>query len=74
MGSKEKYVKKKNIKIKKQIKNNQIDKNNNDQIGDEAFSRRGYLKLRYVLKDGLVDNFDDLENIYHHTFYNGNQK
>jgi actin-related protein len=44
------------------------------QIGDEAFSKRGILKLRHCFKNGMIDNFDDYEKILHHTFYNGKKK
>ena len=39
-------------------------------IGDEAFARRGVLRLRYPVEHGVVTNWDDMERIWHHTFYN----
>ncbi|KAL5009329.1 hypothetical protein ScPMuIL_014910 [Solemya velum] len=39
-------------------------------IGDEAQSRRGILSLRYPVEHGIVTNWDDMERIWHHTFYN----
>jgi actin beta/gamma 1 len=39
-------------------------------IGDEAQSRRGVLALTYPIEHGIVTNWDDMENIWHHTFYN----
>lgn len=39
-------------------------------IGDEAQSRRGILALRYPIEHGTVLNWDDMEKIWHHTFYN----
>jgi actin-related protein len=39
-------------------------------IGDEAQSRRGILALRYPIEHGVVLNWDDMEKIWHHTFYN----
>eukprot|EP00095_Tigriopus_kingsejongensis_P001856 snap_masked-scaffold1139_size60066-processed-gene-0.4 protein:Tk01856 transcript:snap_masked-scaffold1139_size60066-processed-gene-0.4-mRNA-1 annotation:"beta actin" len=39
-------------------------------IGDEAQSKRGILSLRYPIEHGIVTNWDDMEKIYHHTFYN----
>ena len=39
-------------------------------IGDEAQSRRGMLTLRYPIEHGIISNWDDMEKIWHHTFYN----
>ena len=39
-------------------------------IGDEAQSHRGVLNLRYPLEHGIVQNWDDMEKIWHHCFYN----
>ena len=39
-------------------------------IGDEAVSKRGMLNLKYPVKHGVVTNWDDMEKIWHHTFYN----
>ena len=39
-------------------------------IGDEAQSHRGVLNLRYPLDHGIVTNWDDMEKIWHHCFYN----
>jgi actin-related protein len=39
-------------------------------IGDEAQSHRGILSLNYPLEHGVVTNWDDMEKIWHHTFYN----
>jgi len=39
-------------------------------IGDEAMSKRGILKLQYPIAHGIVTNWDDMEKIWHHTFYN----
>jgi actin len=39
-------------------------------IGDEGSSRRGILNLYYPMRDGLIDNWDDMEKMWHHTFYN----
>jgi len=39
-------------------------------IGDEAQARRGILALRYPIEHGVVLNWDDMEKIWHHTFYN----
>merc|ERR1712190_617905 len=39
-------------------------------VGDEAMSKRGVLKLRYPIAHGIVTSWDDMEKIWHHTFYN----
>eukprot|EP00105_Crassostrea_gigas_P011939 XP_011427782.1 PREDICTED: actin [Crassostrea gigas] len=39
-------------------------------IGDEAQSHRGVLSLNYPVEHGVVNNWDDMEKIWHHTFYN----
>ena len=39
-------------------------------IGDDAQSKRGILSLKYPIEHGIVTNWDDMETIWHHTFYN----
>merc|ERR1719273_2931932 len=39
-------------------------------VGDEAMSKKGILKMQYPIAHGIVTNWDDMEKIWHHTFYN----
>jgi len=39
-------------------------------VGDEAQAKRGALSLKYPIEHGIVTNWDDMEKIWHHTFFN----
>jgi len=39
-------------------------------VGDEAQVKRGVLKLQYPIEHGIITSWDDMEKIWHHTYYN----
>ena len=39
-------------------------------VGDEVLPKRGILESRYPIEHGIITNWDDMEKIWHHTFYN----
>jgi actin-related protein len=39
-------------------------------IGVEAQTKRGLITVKYPIERGIVTNWDDMEKIWHHTFYN----
>jgi actin, other eukaryote len=39
-------------------------------VGDEAWAKLGILNLSFPVDHGVVNDFDDMEKIWHHMFYN----
>jgi len=39
-------------------------------VGDEAQSKRGILNLRYPIEHGIITNWEDMEAVWHNTFFN----
>lgn len=41
-----------------------------EYIGDETEAKRGILKIFYPITHGIITDWEGLEKIWHHTFYN----
>ena len=41
-----------------------------EYIGDEAQQKRGVLNLKYPIANGIVGDWEDMEKVWNHTFYN----
>jgi actin-related protein len=39
-------------------------------VGDEAMIKRGVLTMQRPITHGMTTNWDDMEKIWHHTFFN----
>ncbi|XP_036618543.1 actin, clone 302-like isoform X2 [Trichosurus vulpecula] len=39
-------------------------------IGNEVTEKRGKLTVKYPVERGIITNWDDMEKIWHHAFYN----
>jgi actin len=39
-------------------------------VGDEAAAKKGVLQLKYPIEHGIVTNWEDMERIWHHCFFN----
>lgn len=40
-------------------------------VGEMAQAKRGILKVTYPIEHGIVQDWEDMERIWHHTFYHG---
>ena len=38
-------------------------------VGEQAQHKRGILRLRYPIEHGIITNWDDMEKIWHHAFF-----
>ena len=39
-------------------------------IGDDAMAKKGILDINYPISHGIVTDWEDMEKVWHHTFYN----
>ena len=39
-------------------------------VGEFAERKRGILNLNYPIENGIIQQWDEMEAIWHHTFYN----
>eukprot|EP00923_Selenidium_pygospionis_P000257 GHVN01000546.1.p1 GENE.GHVN01000546.1~~GHVN01000546.1.p1 ORF type:complete len:221 (+),score=35.52 GHVN01000546.1:248-910(+) len=39
-------------------------------VGEEAQAKRGVLILKYPIEHGVITSWEDMEKIWHHTFFN----
>ena len=40
-----------------------------EYVGEEAQAKQGILKLSYPIEHGIVNDWDAMEKIWHHCFY-----
>ena len=58
-------------RIKENLQKTMIAINNKSIfIGEEALAKRAILKLSYPLEHGIINNWDDMEKIWEHCFFN----
>merc|ERR1719262_1891449 len=41
-----------------------------EYIGDECMAKKGILDITYPISHGIVESWEDMEKVWHHTFYN----
>ena len=39
-------------------------------IGNEAIAKSGFFKLSYPIEHGIITNWDNMEELWHHCFFN----
>ena len=38
-------------------------------VGEEAQQKRGVLRIEHPIEHGIVEKWDDMEKVWHHTLY-----
>lgn len=41
-----------------------------EYIGEEAMAKKGICEINYPIDSGIVSSWEDMEKVWHHTFYN----
>ena len=49
---------------------NAVNEQKDVYIGDEALEKYNSLVLKYPIEHGIITDWDDMEKIWHYTFYN----
>ena len=52
------------------VKNFMVGQTKDVYVGDEAVNLRGCLNLKRPLQQDIIQNWDDMEKIWHHSFFN----
>ena len=40
-----------------------------EYIGDECMAKKGILEINYPISHGIVESWEDMEKVWHHTLY-----
>lgn len=39
-------------------------------VGEDALAKKGILNLKYPIEHGIINDYDDMEKVWHHCYYN----
>jgi len=57
-------------RVKKNLQQMQGTANKSEYIGEEAMQKKGICDVTYPISHGIVESWEDMEKVWHHTFYN----